>query len=123
MFTLSSSHRYHLYSHPTDMRKSFDGLSGIIRNELRGNPCSGDVFIFINRSRDKIKLLHWQGIGFTLYYKRLEEGSFELLEYDPQVGSITLSYAQIVMLVDGLSIKNIQKRKLYSLPEQPVITS
>jgi transposase len=122
MFTLSSSHRYHLYSHPTDMRKSFDGLSGIIRNELGGNPCSGDVFIFINRTRNKIKLLHWQGIGFTLYYKRLEEGSFELLEYDPQVGSITLSYSQIVMLVDGLSIKNIQKRKLFSLPEQPVIT-
>jgi len=122
MFTLSSSHCYHLYSQPTDMRKSFDGLSGIIRNELDGNPCSGDVFIFINRLRNKIKLLHWQGIGFTLYYKRLEEGTFELLDYDAQVGSITLSYVQIVMLVDGLSIKNIQRRKLFSLPEEPVMT-
>jgi len=122
MFTLSSSQRYHLYSQPTDMRKSFDGLSGIIRNELNGNPCSGDVFIFINRLRNKIKLLHWQGIGFTLYYKRLEEGTFELLEYDPQVGSITLSYAQIVLLVDGFSIKNIRKRKLFSFPEEPVMT-
>jgi transposase len=103
------------------MRKSFDGLSGIIRNKLDGNPCSGDVFIFINRSRNKIKLLHWQGIGFTLYYKRLEEGTFELLDYDSQVGSITLSYAQIVMLVDGLSIKNIQQRKRFSLPEEPVM--
>lgn len=116
MFTLSSSLRYHLYSQPTDMRKSFDGLSGIVRNKLDDNPCSGDVFIFINRSRNKIKLLHWQGIGFILYYKRLEEGTFELFEYDPQVGSITMNYAQIVMLVDGLSIKNIRKRKLYSLP-------
>lgn len=121
MFTLSSSQRYHLYSQPTDMRKSFDGLSGIIRNKLDGNPCSGDVFIFINRSRNKIKLLHWQSIGFTLYYKRLEEGTFELLNYDPQVGSITLSYAQIVMLVDGLSIKNIQQRKRFSLPGEPVM--
>ena len=121
MFTLSSDQRYHLYSQPTDMRKSFDGLSGIIRNKLDGNPCSGDVFIFINRSRNKIKLLHWQGIGFTLYYKRLEEGTFELLNYDPQVGSITLSYAQIVMLVDGLSIKNIQQRKRFSLPGEPVM--
>ncbi|MBC8344112.1 MAG: IS66 family insertion sequence element accessory protein TnpB [Bacteroidetes bacterium] len=105
------------------MRKSFDGLSGIIQNELYGNPCSGDVFIFINRLRNKIKLLHWQGIGFTLYYKRLEEGSFEALDYDPEVGSISLSYAQIVLLVDGLSIKNIQKRKLFSLPEEPVKTA
>jgi len=123
MFTLSSSLHYHLYSQPTDMRKSFNGLSGIIRNELGENPCCGDVFIFINRLRNKIKLLHWQGNGFTLYYKRLEQGTFELLEYDPQVGSITLSYAQLVLLVDGLSIKNIQKRKLFSLPEEPVITS
>lgn len=122
MFTLSSSNRFHLYNQPTDMRKSFNGLSGIVRNELGEDPCNGDVFIFINRTRNKIKLLHWQYIGFTLYYKRLEEGTFESLEYDKQAGSITLSYTQIVMLVDGLSIKNITKRKLYSLPEKPVFT-
>ena len=115
MFTLSSSNRFHLYSHPTDMRKSFDGLSGLVQNTLGHNPLGGDVFIFINRRRDKIKLLHWQGISFTLYYKRLEEGTFELSSYDPEVGSIVLSYTQIVMLVDGLSIKNIAKRKRYTL--------
>ena len=114
MFTISSSNKFHLYSQPTDMRKSFDGLSGLIQNNLESNPCSGDVFIFINKRRDKIKLLHWQGISFTLYYKRLEEGTFELPEYDIQSGSITLNYAQIVMLVDGLTIKNIRKRKRYS---------
>lgn len=96
------------------MRKSFDGLSAIVRNTLGYNPLGGDVFIFINRQRDKIKLLHWQGISFTLYYKRLEEGTFELPVYDPEVGSITLSYAQIVMLIDGLTIRNIQKRKRYA---------
>ncbi len=113
MFTLSSSNSFHLYSQPTDMRKSFDGLSGLIQNTLESNPCNGDVFIFINRRRDKIKLLHWQGISFTLYYKRLEEGTFELPCYDIETGSIVLNYAQIVMLVDGLTIKNIQKRKRY----------
>ena len=114
MFTLSSTNRFHLYSQPTDMRKSFDGLSGIVQNNLGSNPCSGDVFIFINRNRDKIKLLHWQGVSFILYYKRLEEGTFELPDYDPGVGSIVLSYAQLVMLVDGLTIRNIQKRKSYN---------
>ena len=113
MFTLSSSNCFHLYSQPTDMRKSFDGLSGLIQNRLERNPCNGDVFIFINRRRDKMKLLHWQGISFTLYYKRLEEGTFELPGYDIEAGSIVLNYAQIVMLVDGLTIKNIQKRKRY----------
>jgi len=113
MFALTSSHKFHLYSQPTDMRKSFDGLSGLVQNNLGRNPCSGEVFIFINRRRDKIKLLHWQGISFTLYYKRLEEGSFELPKYDQSVGSIVLNYTQIVMIVDGLTIKNIHKRKRY----------
>ena len=113
MFTLSSSHKFHLYSQPADMRKSFDGLSGLVQNNLENNPCSGDVFIFINRQRNKIKLLHWQGISFTLYYKRLEKGTFELPEYDSSIGSITLSYTQMVMIVDGLTIKNIERRKHY----------
>jgi transposase len=120
MFTLSSGNKFHLYSQPTDMRKSFDGLSGLIQNTLGSNPCSGDVFIFINRRRDKIKLLHWQGISFTLYYKRLEEGTFEVPIYEPEVGSIVLSYTQIVMLVDGLTIKNINKRKRYTLSTETV---
>lgn len=123
MFTLSSSNIFHLYSQPTDMRKSFDSLSGLVRNTLDKDPCNGSVYIFINRTRDKIKLLHWQGISFTLYYKRLEQGTFELPEYDPEVGSITLSYAQLVMLVDGLSIKNIHKRKRYTVPGGPVINA
>ena len=114
MFTLSPSNKFHLYSDPTDMRKSFDGLSGIIQNTLETDPCSGDVYIFINKRHDKIKLLHWQGISFTLYYKRLEKGTFELPSYDIASGSITLTYTQMVMIIDGLSIKNIQKRKSYN---------
>lgn len=116
MFALSPENKFHLYSQPTDMRKSFDGLSGLVTDNLLGNPCNGDVFIFINRRRDKIKLLHWQGIGFTLYYKRLEEGTFELPRYNKGVGSITLDYAQMVMVIDGLSIKNVHKRKRYEAP-------
>ena len=120
MFALSSENTFHLYSDPTDMRKSFDGLSGLVHNNLGYNPISGEVFIFINKSRDKVKLLHWQGSGYLLYYKRLEKGTFELPRYDASVGSITLSYAQMVMIMDGLSIKNLQKRKRYIPFETPV---
>jgi transposase len=105
------------------MRKSFNGLSGIIINELGENPSSGDVFIFINRPRNKMKLLHWQGMGFTLYYRRLEEGTFEPLKYDREVGSIRLSYTQIVMLIDGLSIKNVTRRRRFRAPDQPVVNA
>src|SRR5690606_7976548 len=60
MLSLSSTHRFLLYSQPTDMRKRFDSLSGIIRNELKRDPLHGDVFVFLNKSRTHIKLLHWE---------------------------------------------------------------
>lgn len=113
MFTLSAENKFHLYNRPTDMRKSFDALSGLVSGNLGTNPCNGEVFIFINKMRDKIKLLHWQGGGFTLYYKRLEEGTFEIPSYDASAGSITLSYTQLAMVIDGLSIKNLAKRGRY----------
>ena len=118
MFTLSSSNRYHLYGKPTDMRKSFNGLSGLVRNKLERDPLCGEVFIFINKKRDKIKLLHYGGGGFTLYYKRLEKGQFELPVYDISEYSIKLDYAQMVMIIDGLSIENITRRQQYLSTEK-----
>jgi len=120
MFALSTENNFHLYSHPTDMRKSFDALSGLVRNNLGSDPTNGEVFIFINKRRDKIKLLHWQGSGYLLYYKRLEKGTFELPRYDASIGSITLGYSQMVMIIDGLSIKNLQKRSRYIRCKAPV---
>jgi transposase len=120
MFALSTENTFHLYSQATDMRKSFDALSGLVRNNLGSDPTNGEVFIFINKRRDKIKLLHWQGPGYLLYYKRLEKGTFELPRYDSSIGSITLSYSQMVMIIDGLSIKNLQKRARYTRLQAPV---
>lgn len=121
MFTLSSHHKFNLFSQPTDMRKGFDGLSGIVTNILHDNPQSGEIFIFINKNRDKIKFLQWQGSGFVLYYKRLESGTFELPQYDNLSGSITLSYTKMAMILDGLSIKNLVSRKRYKAAKPPVI--
>jgi len=112
-----------LYSQACDMRKSFDGLSGLVENELGSNPRNGTVFVFINKRRDRIKLLHWQASGYTLYYKRLEGGTFELPTYDSSYSSIGLDYAQTVMLIDGLSLHNIQRRKRYRSPEPVDILS
>jgi len=118
MFTLSYSHRFQLYSEPTDMRKSFDSLGGLVQNHLGQSPMNGEVFVFINKTRNKIKLLHWSGSGFVLYYKRLESGTFELPEYDIQAGSYQLNYSQMVMLIDGICIKNIQQKKQYKMPQK-----
>lgn len=118
MFTLGSTHRFQMFSKPTDMRKSFDALSGLVENHLNQSPRTGEVFVFINKTRNKIKLLHWAGSGFVLYYKRLESGTFEHLEYDIEAGSYQLSYAQMVMLIDGICIKNIEIKKRYTTPEK-----
>ncbi len=71
MFGLSESLNYFLYRKPTDMRKSFHALMGLVNNEMKQNPLSGDVYIFINKNRNLIKLLNWQEGGFVLYYKPL----------------------------------------------------
>jgi transposase len=118
MFTLSYNHIFQLYSKSTDMRKSFDSLSGLVQNHLGQSPMNGEVFVFINKTRNKIKLLHWSGSGFVLYYKRLESGTFELPEYDIQAGSYQLNYSQMVMLIDGICIKNIQQKKQYKMPQK-----
>lgn len=121
MFALSDSHSFYLYLHPTDMRKSFDSLCGLVVNDLGDRPDNGSVYIFINKLRDKCKLLHWQRGGFVLYYKRLEKGSFELPRYDKRVKSLVLSYAQLVLLIDGLSIGHLQSRKRYKKVEKAMV--
>lgn len=113
MFALGPSNKYNLYRHPTDMRKSFDSLCGLIANNLDQNPTNGMVYIFINKGKNKIKLLHWQFGGFVLYYKRLETGIFEQPIYDDTVGSLRLSYTQLVLLIDGMAITNITRGKRY----------
>ena len=95
------------------MHKGFDGLSGLILGELGHNPDDGSVYIFINKVRNKVKLLHWQSGGFVLYYRRLERGTFELPNYNGCVGGLQLDYTQLVMLIDGVSITNITRRKRY----------
>lgn len=75
MFSLNDSMRYLLYNRPTDMCKSFHTLSGIITDAMGQDPCNGNVYIFINRARNRIKLLHWEPGGMVLYSKLLEAGT------------------------------------------------
>jgi len=97
------------------MRKSFDGLCGLVRNELERDPTSSDVFVFLNRRRTHIKLLAWDRNGFALYYKRLEKGTFEIPDLQ---GSETLSWPKLMLILEGVSLRSVRYRKRYSLPEK-----
>lgn len=103
MFSLNDSMRYWLYNRPTDMRKSYYTLSGIVTNELGCDPCNGDVYIFMNKARNRIKLLHWEPGGLVLYCKLLESGTFGMpsgLEKDAVSGRI--EWSELVMIVEGI---------------------
>lgn len=109
MFTLGSSHRFLLYDGPCDMRKSFDGLCGLVTSTMQRQPTSGEVFIFLNRSRTHIKLLHWESGGFVLYYKRLEQGTFAP---SSTTKNNQLTWADLVLMIEGIQvIKSIRKKR------------
>lgn len=112
MFSLGSSQRFYLYSGYCDMRKSFDGLCGLVNSQMQRSPTSGEVFVFLNRSRTHMKLLHWEQGGFVLYYKRLESGTF----LPPGTGTSELSWSDLVLMVEGIQVVRSIRKKRYSLP-------
>lgn len=95
-----------LYSTPTDMRKSIDGLSVIVADQLGKNPCGPEVFVFYNRGLDKLKVLYWDKNGFCLWYKRLEKGRFFIPTM--QDAAYELTNEQLRWLLDGLKIEELK---------------
>jgi transposase len=114
VFALTTSHRFLLYRKVTDFRKGFDGLCGQVQNELDREPTSGEVFIDINRSRVSIKLLHWQHGGFVLYYKRLEKGTISLPSLDSKSTSCQVSYTDLVLMIEGISVERVVQKERYT---------
>ena len=100
-----------LYTEPTDMRKSFDGLSGMVRSELGADPTDGSLFLFVNRRRDRLKALHFDGSGYWLYYRLLEAGTFEVIASED--ACIRMDSTQLAMLLGGISLVGVRKRKRY----------
>lgn len=118
MLSLGPSQRYFLYAGVADMRKGFDGLSGLVLSAMQGDPLSGDVFIFVNRRRDRMKLLVWDRSGFVLWYKRLEQGTFELPRASEGSQTVYLNWQKLVLILEGVKLDSVVRRKRFSLPEK-----
>ena len=104
-----------LYCLPADMRKGFNGLGGLVTNKLGQNPLSGDIFIFVNRTRTMIKILVWDQTGFAIWYKRLEQGTFEIPQIEKTQNSVEISRQKLMLILEGISLKSVQNRKRFSL--------
>ena len=107
MVSFGSNLRYYVYEGDVDMRKSFDALQGLVINGFGRNGLDGGVYIFFNRRRTQVKMLVWDRSGFVIYYKRLERGSFERHQ------SGTISWSDLQMLLEGIRLESVQRRKRY----------
>lgn len=115
MILLPSPVRIFLCTRSTDLRKSFDGLSGLVQECFRQDLLTGHLFLFFNRRRDRIKILYFDRDGLAIWYKRLEVGSFQL----PQAAvgdGIEIQPAQLAMLLSGIDLRSARQRKRFQLP-------
>jgi transposase len=118
MFSLTSSMRYYLYSYPSDMRRSFYTLSGIVTNQMRRNVQDGDVFIFINRPCTSMKILHMECGGLVIYHLKLESGCFKLPVFDENTNTFNTSWQDLMMMVQGISDDGKVVKKRWKNPSE-----
>lgn len=113
MLHVSAFCKYYLYNGKTDMRKGFDSLSGIVTSQMHCDVLNGAVFIFLNKKRNHVKLLLWEGDGLALYHKRLEKGTYELPLLKAETTTLSITSEQLLWILQGISLKSVYKRKRY----------
>lgn len=116
MLSVPGSVKVFLCLTPTDMRKSIDGLAGLASSVLAQDPLSGHLFVFTGKRRNRIKLLYFDGDGFAVWYKRLELGVFRLPTAVPGQASVTLSSAELTMLLSGVDLTSVKRTRRYTRP-------
>jgi transposase len=116
MISLSHAVRVFLHTPPTDLRKGFDALSGLVTAAFSQDPTSGHLFLFVNRRRDRLKILYWDRDGLAIWYKRLETGSFQIPAVSHDAASIEMSPTQLSLILSGIDINSARQRKRYQRP-------
>lgn len=115
MLSIAPGTRIFFAAGATDMRKGFDGLQGIVSGVLEQDPLSGRLFLFVNRRRDKLKILYWDGDGLAIWYRRLEQGTFQTPRVADDQKSAEIRSEELTMLLRGIDYHNVRRRKRYSL--------
>jgi transposase len=113
MILLGGIRNYYLYRNAVDMRKSFYGLGGLVRNEMNREMGKGEGYLFFNKRKTMVKLLIWEGTSFVLYCKKLVEGTFEIPESSLERNHVEIAERTFMLMMEGVSLKNIKMRKRY----------
>lgn len=123
MIALTPQIRAFLYRRPTDMRKSFHGLVALTQSELKQDPLSGSLFVFLNRRRDRLKILYWGQSGFCIWYQQLEKGTYQIPEAALQdQDALEVTRSQLSLILDGIDLSSVRQRPRFQLPREPVRT-
>lgn len=123
MIGLAHGVKVYLCTTPADMRRGFDGLSGMAQSQMEQDPLSGHLFVFRNRNRDKLKILYWDQDGLAIWYKRLEQGTFQFPtdlkpKDETQVG-VEISINDLSLLLGGIDLRSARRRKRFERPKNP----
>ncbi len=113
MLNFSHHTRVFLFLEPVDMRKSFRGLCQLAESVLQEDPASGHWFAFINRRRDRLKLLGWDGQGFWIWYKRLESGVYEQPKVVAGELQLEIDVTQLSLIINGIDLKSAKRKRRY----------
>jgi transposase len=113
MLSVASVPVISMHADATDMRKSFAGLCGIIRGVFGDDPADGSLFLFVNKRRDRIKALRWEGDGFMIWYTRLEQGTFEVMPAEGREKRVRIDATQLAMILGGVRLESAHRRKRY----------
>jgi transposase len=111
MIAIGPATRIYLCAGATDMRKGFEGLCGLARHRLEGDPLSGHLFVFCNRRRTRIKILYWDGSGMCIWTKRLEKGTFHWPQHTEDSARVHLSAEELSLLLGGIELEATRYRK------------
>jgi transposase len=114
MFGLSAAVRVYLARESADMRKSFDGLAALASGSLGLDPLSGHLFVFLNKRRDRVKVLYWDRDGMAVWAKRLERGTFRIPAADAD--RVEMTTADLAALLAGIDLDTVRRRVRYSRP-------
>ena len=114
MFSINENHELYLYQDYVDLRKGFNALCGVVNNNSTFSPTDGKVYVFINRHRTTMKLLHWERGGFVIYHKRLEQGRMMKLKFTSTEVFHVLRWDELVLLLEGVN-PNTKRRKRFNI--------
>ena len=122
MIALPPQIRVFLYRRPTDMRKSFNGLVALTESELKQDPLSGSLFVFVNRRRDRIKILYWGQTGFCIWYQQLQRGTYQLPPHESleEQDTLEMTRSQLSLILDGIDLTSARQRRRFQLQREVV---